>query len=53
MAKSTRGVRRDRRHPLVTLHPPAFLALARQGQPPELSRAARARLTMLDRKSVV
>jgi len=48
MAKSTRGVRRGRRHPSVTLHSPAFLAVARRGEPPALSRDARRRLAMLD-----
>jgi len=48
MAQSTRGRRRARRHPSVTLHSPAFLAIARRGQPPDLSRDARRRLAMLD-----
>ncbi|KRT62863.1 MAG: Integrase catalytic subunit [Chloroflexi bacterium CSP1-4] len=48
MAQSTRGVRRGRRHPLVPLHPHAFLVVARRGQPPGLSREARKRLAMLD-----
>ncbi len=47
MAKSTRGVRRGRRHPLAVVVPFGMQHLRRR-PPVELSRTARARLTMLD-----
>jgi putative transposase len=47
MAKSTRGVRRGRRHPLLVPFPYAFERVGRR-PPVELSRAARARLALLD-----
>ncbi len=48
MAKSTRGVRPGRRHPTILPVPGSFLALGRRPPAPELSRAARVRLEMLD-----
>lgn len=48
MAKSTRGVRRGRRHPSVTAAPGAIQAIWRRQLPPDLSRDARRRLTMVD-----
>ena len=48
MAKSTRGVRPGRRHPTIRAVPGPFLALGRRPPAPELSRAARVRLAMLD-----
>jgi transposase InsO family protein len=48
MAKSTRGVRRGRRHPTTTPVPAGFQRAWRRDLPPELSRAAAARLDMLD-----
>ena len=48
MAKSTRGVRPGRRHPTIRAVPGPFLALGRRPPAPELSRAARIRLAMLD-----
>jgi len=48
MAKSTRGVRPPRRHPHAVLVPFGFQRLRRTDLAPELSRAGRARLAMLD-----
>lgn len=48
MAKSTRGVRRGRRHPTTTPYPAAFRRAWRRDLPPELSRTAAVRLDMLD-----
>jgi len=48
MAKSTRGVRPPRRHPNAVLVPSGFQRLRHHGLAPELSRAGRARLAMLD-----
>lgn len=48
MAKSTRGVRRGRRHPTITPYPASVQRAWRRGLPPGLSRAAVARLAMLD-----
>jgi putative transposase len=47
MAKSTRGVRRGRRHPLLVAAPAGVQRL-RTRPPAELTRRARARLAMLD-----
>jgi putative transposase len=47
MAKSTRGVRRGRRHPSLVLVP-STMQLLRNHPPVELSRTARARLAMVD-----
>jgi putative transposase len=48
MAKSTRGVRPGRKHPNVVLVPFGFQRLRQRDVAPDLSRAARARLAMLD-----
>lgn len=48
MAKSTRGVRRGRRHPTTIPFPAAFRRAWRRDLPPDLSRTAAARLAMLD-----
>ena len=48
MAKSTRGVRPGRRHPLLVAAPAGVQRLRRHGVAPELSRQAQARLAMLD-----
>jgi putative transposase len=48
MAKSTRGVRPGRRQPLTVLVPGAIQAVRRHDPAPDLTRAARRRLAMLD-----
>jgi transposase InsO family protein len=48
MAKSTRGVRPGRRHPSVVLVPAPVQRLWRHSLAPDLSRAARQRLILLD-----
>jgi transposase InsO family protein len=48
MAKSTRGVRRGRRHPASVLVPGSFQRLWQHDLAPDLSRDARRRLAMLD-----
>lgn len=48
MAKSTRGVRRGRRHPTITPYPAAVQRAWRRDLPPDLSRTAAMRLDMLD-----
>lgn len=48
MAKSTRGVRRGRRHPAIVLAPGSFQRFWHRALPPDLSHDARRRLAMLD-----
>lgn len=48
MAKSTRGVRPGRRHPVLVAAPASFQRLGRRPPAPDLSRIARVRLEMLD-----
>src|SRR3972149_5322419 len=48
MAKSTRGVRPPRCHPVAVLVPLGFQRLRQRDVAPDLSREARARLAMLD-----
>ena len=48
MAKSTRGVRRGRRHPASVLVPGSFQRVWHHDLAPDLSRDARRRLSMLD-----
>jgi transposase InsO family protein len=48
MAKSTLGVRPARRHPLTVFAPGAIQRVRRHDLAPDLTRAARRRLTMLD-----